>query len=174
MEQHARNGTRQLREAIAMVMLSIMAVAGGARAQSLPAPIAQASAAVARTDGCATTLTFSPYAYLRDREVVRQTLRVDDLRSTRRRWQPAAITFGLGVASFALGAVFLGRASRTDVYKPAMDGAGVLMMPLGTLMMLVAGPLLGVRASRTVRLARAERALDAATREPSAPARMAR
>ncbi|MDB4974037.1 MAG: hypothetical protein JWN48_2378 [Myxococcaceae bacterium] len=113
----------------------------------------------------------------RSQELMRYSLRRERLLGANRNYTLPAITLGLGVASLVVGGVVFARAWHTanldcdasweshgcaegGDYNRTEDRAGLVMMPLGAVLILVSTPLLIVRLSRQMRLQRTERYLE--------------
>jgi hypothetical protein len=153
-----------------VAITAIMTPYAAARAQTAPSEVEHqpvttlASPTVAGAETPIPT-PFVPEAYLHRRALVRQTLLVDELRGSRRRWKPSAVALASGITTVALGSVFLVQSWNMDSddydanYNLGLGAAGILMVPIGLVITTVTAPLLGVRAARTRRLAHAERDL---------------
>ena len=112
-------------------------------------------------------------------------LRHHDLLATNRRWQVPAIGLGLGVSSLIVGGILF--ATSWDSYPRSCgsyeygyyhcdddydfnrtrEAAGLVMMPLGALLVLASAPMLAVRVVRHRRLKRVERSLGFLVRHAS-------
>jgi len=104
-------------------------------------------------------------------------LRHHDLLATNRRWQVPAIGLGLGVSSLIAGGILFATSwdsysgscysydydyhgcDYDDGYNRTREAAGLVMMPLGALLVLASAPMLAVRVVRHRKLKRVERSL---------------
>jgi len=89
---------------------------------------------------------------------------IDELRPRNRRWQAPAVLAGLGASAMVAGGIVFARAwgstcyatSCGDGYSQAKERTGLVLLPTGAALVLIAMPMFAVRLARGVRLKRAE------------------